>query len=83
MSHLRDTKASPIQVHIAAMRADQIIAFADSLRTHALASGRDINSANLFVHTVLVRTLKHDGELPPHAAMASTFDGRDRPDARL
>lgn len=49
------------------MNAEQIIAFADSLRQHARASGRDLNAANLFVHTVLARTIKYDDatEQPP------------------
>jgi len=49
------------------MNAEQIIAFADALRSHARASGRDLNAANLFVHTVLARAIKYDEapEAPP------------------
>lgn len=53
------------------MTADHIIAFADALRQTARASGRDINAANLFVHTVLVRAIKHEDlgvTAPPPAA---------------
>jgi hypothetical protein len=39
------------------MKADQILAFADSVRAYARESGRDLNAANLFVHAMLVRTL--------------------------
>lgn len=42
------------------MTADHIIAFADALRKTARASGRDLNAANLFVHTVLARAIKHE-----------------------
>lgn len=52
--------ASPNARTSRAMTADQIIAFADALRQHARASGRDLNAANLFVHTVLARTIKYD-----------------------
>ncbi|HRP12375.1 MAG TPA: hypothetical protein PLK37_15200 [Terricaulis sp.] len=47
------------------MNADQIIAFADALREHARASGRDLNAANLFVHTVLSRAIKYDEVVTP------------------
>jgi hypothetical protein len=52
------------------MTANHIIALAQSLRDHALASGRDMNAANLFVHTVLMRAMKYD-------------DGASRPDAAI
>jgi len=63
------------------MTADHIIALAESLRTHARASGRDLNAANLFVHTVLMRAIKYDGAPAPHI-VASALDRRDRPDTR-
>ena len=40
--------------------AEQIIALADALREQARATGRDLNAANLFVHTVLARAIKYD-----------------------
>jgi hypothetical protein len=48
------------------MKADQILAFADSMRAYARESGRDLNAANLFVHAMLVRALvgEDDRELP-------------------
>lgn len=48
-----------------AMTADQFLALADTLRSYAQHAGRDTNSANLFVHTVLMRAIKHDGRAPP------------------
>lgn len=73
--------ASPTPCISAPMTADHILAFADSLRTHARASGRDLNAANLFVHTVLMRALKYDGVPEAHIA-AAALDRRDRPNAR-
>jgi hypothetical protein len=64
------------------MDADHIIALAQSLRMHARNSGRDLNAANLFVHTVLMRAMKFDGDQPPHLAAAASRDRTDRPDAR-
>ena len=39
------------------MNAQQLIALADSLRSHALQSGHDINASNMFVHTMLMRAI--------------------------
>ncbi len=39
------------------MKADQILAFAESMRAYARESGRDLNAANLFVHAMLARAL--------------------------
>ena len=39
------------------MNAEQLIALADSLRSHALQSGHDINASNMFVHTMLMRAI--------------------------
>jgi hypothetical protein len=48
------------------MKADQILAFADTLRVYARESGRDLNAANLFVHVMLVRALVgEDAKAPP------------------
>lgn len=43
------------------MNAEQFLSLADSLRSYAQHSGRDLNAANLFVHTVLMRAIKYDG----------------------
>jgi len=64
------------------MTADQIIAFADALRETARASGRDINAANLFVHTVLARAIRYDEGLPHHLAAMASIKRHDRPGAR-
>ena len=56
------------------MTADHIIAFADALRQTARASGRDLNAANLFVHTVLVRAIKYDETI-----MASPYPSEPAP----
>jgi len=40
------------------MNADQFLALAETLRSFAQHSGRDLNAANLFVHTMLMRTLE-------------------------
>lgn len=49
------------------MKADQILAFADSMRAYARESGRDLNAANLFVHAMLVRTLVgENAKAPPN-----------------
>lgn len=39
------------------MNAQQLIALADSLRSHALQSGHDINASHMFVHTMLMRAI--------------------------
>jgi hypothetical protein len=40
------------------MTAEEVLAFADALRTYALKNERDLNAANLRVHIVLTRTLR-------------------------
>lgn len=42
------------------MNAEQFLALADTLRTYATHSGHDLNAANLFVHTILMRAIKYD-----------------------
>jgi len=42
------------------MNAEQFLALAETLRAYALHSGRDTNDAHMFVHTVLMRAIKHD-----------------------
>jgi hypothetical protein len=39
------------------MDAAEVIALADAMRAYALESGRDLNAANLFTHTMLMRKL--------------------------
>jgi hypothetical protein len=39
------------------MDAAEVIALADAMRAFALESGRDLNAANLFTHTMLMRKL--------------------------
>lgn len=46
----------------ACMNAEQFLALADTLRSFAQHSGRDLNASNLFVHSVLMRTLQHEDE---------------------
>lgn len=40
------------------MNAERLLALAETLRSFARHSGRDLNAANLFVHTMLMRTLQ-------------------------
>lgn len=42
------------------MTAEQFLTLADTLRSYARHSGRDLNEANLFVHTVLLRAIRYD-----------------------
>ena len=39
------------------MNAEQFLAMAESIRSYALASGRDLNGSNLFVHDMLMRAI--------------------------
>ncbi|MBS0385806.1 MAG: hypothetical protein JSS00_10715 [Proteobacteria bacterium] len=39
------------------MDAAEVIALADAMRAYALENGRDLNAANLFTHTMLMRRL--------------------------
>ena len=47
------------------MDAAEVISLADSMRAHALESGRDLNAANLFTHTMLMRKLVADQNNEP------------------
>lgn len=47
------------------MNAQEVIAFADALRRCALENERDLNAANLIVHTVLTRTLRAEAAAHP------------------
>ncbi len=40
------------------MTAEQFLSLADALRSYAQHSGRDLNAANLYVHDVLMRTIR-------------------------
>jgi hypothetical protein len=40
------------------MNAEQFLALAETLRSFAQHSGRDLNAANLFVHTMLMRAIE-------------------------
>jgi len=40
------------------MNAEQFLALAETLRSYAQHSVRDLNAANLFVHDMLMRTIK-------------------------
>jgi hypothetical protein len=48
---------SPTQSNPARMNAEEILAFADTLRAYALESSDDLNAANLFTHAMLMRRL--------------------------
>ncbi len=47
------------------MNADQFLALAETLRSFAQHSGRDLNASNLFVHTMLMRTLETEDVTKP------------------
>lgn len=40
------------------MTAEQFLSLADALRSYAQHSGRDLNAANLFVHSMLMRAVR-------------------------
>jgi hypothetical protein len=44
------------------MNAEQFLALADTLRTFAQHSGRDLNASNLFVHDMLMRAIEIEGD---------------------
>lgn len=48
-----------------AMNADQFLALAETLRSYAQHSSRDLNEANLFVHEMLMRAVRVDPVEPP------------------
>ncbi len=47
------------------MNAEQFLTLADTLRSYAQHSGRDLNAANLFVHTMLMRAIETETLEPP------------------
>lgn len=53
-------KLSPTQWHSGAMNAEQFLSLAETLRSFAQHSGRDLNAANLFVHGMLMRAIQSD-----------------------
>ncbi|MEZ5994952.1 MAG: hypothetical protein R3C25_04300 [Hyphomonadaceae bacterium] len=40
------------------MTAEQFLSLAETLRSYAQHSGRDLNASNLFVHTMLMRAIR-------------------------
>jgi hypothetical protein len=42
------------------MNAEQFLALADTLRSFAQHSGRDLNASNLFVHEMLMRAIHRE-----------------------
>lgn len=42
------------------MNAEQFLALADTLRSFAQHSGRDLNASNLFVHEMLMRAIQRE-----------------------
>lgn len=42
------------------MNAEQFLSLAETLRSYAQHSGRDLNAANLFVHDMLMRAVQCD-----------------------
>lgn len=56
-------------------RIEGILAFAEALRSHALAAGCDLNAANLLVHGILWRALvDEDREAEPGADIQKLLD---------
>lgn len=49
------------------MTAEKFLAFAETLRSYALHSGRDLNAANLFVHAMLMRAIREDAVDAPRS----------------
>lgn len=45
------------------MNAEQFLAYAETLRSYAQHSQRDLNAANFFVHTMLMQSLR--AQAPP------------------
>lgn len=51
------------------MTAEQFLALAETLRSYAQHSGRDVNASHIFVHAMLMRAIQHDAvETPARAA---------------
>jgi hypothetical protein len=56
------------------MNAEEVLAFADALRKYALKNERDLNAANLLVHTVLTRTLRAEAAGAKHPLPAKELE---------
>lgn len=54
------------------MNAEQFLALAETLRSYAQHSSRDLNETNLFVHEMLMRAVRTDPVEPPRR------DGEER-----
>jgi hypothetical protein len=61
-----------------AMNAQQLISLADTLRSHALQMGHDLNASNLFVHTMLMRTITADAAHGRSDPLADVGEWMDR-----
>jgi hypothetical protein len=48
------------------MTAEQFLSLAEALRSYAQHYGRDLNAANLFVHEVLMRTIREERAKDEH-----------------
>lgn len=51
---------SPTQLQLQRMNAEQFLSLAETLRSYAQHSGRDLNAVNLFVHEMLLRAVRMD-----------------------
>jgi len=47
------------------MIAEQFLALAETLRTYAQHSGRDVNAAHMFVHAMLMRAVRENAVEAP------------------
>ena len=56
------------------MDAAEVITLANSMRAYALESGRDLNDANMFTHTMLMRKLAADQNNEPFEPDELDFD---------
>ena len=56
------------------MDAAEVITLANAMRAYALESGRDLNAANLFTHTMLMRKLAADQNNEPFEPDELDFD---------
>jgi hypothetical protein len=63
------------------MTADQFLSLADALRSYARHSERDLNAANLFVHSVLMRAVRNDGFDPARITPMDLVREAQRADA--
>lgn len=60
------------------MDAAEVIALADAMRAYALESGRDLNAANLFTHTMLMRKLMAEQHNEPFELDRPDYDAASR-----